>query len=527
MSISLGMATGSAGVGSALLTRHTNGAQDIEYRYVSADQANTDIGDLVHSSISLMTTQVPSKPTTPDAIAVTYRTEEQRTAIRNALSRNRQRVHLVPETEATLAYLRHTGEVAQYSTVAIVDVGASGTAVSIVDQVDGTVLHSTRTSAVSGDVVDKLLYDYAHNALKPSARRHVDEDRLRARCRGAKEQLSVDSTAFVDTEPASGHPVEITAGTFADIIAPVVRDLTNIVHTTAANASHAPQAIALVGGGTRIPALARTMSDSFDARIIAIAEPETATAKGAALLASTTAIAAYPLAGAGESVGASSAAKASGALIGVLVVGGLVLTYGVRALTPSADPDISPAGTDSVRTTTEQVSTSSQAPPTSSDDPVPNTAESNIIVTTTVIPKLPYSRAADPLPTTQDHTTTTDVPTSTTPETTPPTTSTTPTTPGTDPTQPDWPGIEWPDIPTFWPEPPAPIPPAQLPQPPAQETPQSPSQEPGLSAPDAQLSPPPEELFLPPNMPATAPGVVPRGEQQAPVTTTPPAPPAG
>lgn len=508
MSISLGMATGSAGVGSALLTRHTNGAQDIEYRYVSADQANTDIGDLVRSSISLMTTQVPSRPTTPDAIAVTYRTDEQCTAIRSALSRKRQRVHLVPETEATLAYLRHTGEVAQYSTVAIVDVGASGTAVSIVDQVDGTVLHSTRTSVVSGDVVDKLLYDHVHNALKPSARRHVDEDRLRARCRGAKEQLSVDSVAFVDTELASGPPVEITADTFADIIAPVVRDLTSIVHTTAANAPHTPEAIALVGGGTRIPALARTMSDSFDARIIAIAEPETATAKGAAVLASTPGITAYPVAGAGESVGASPAAKASGALIGVLVVGGLVLTYGVRALTPSADPDISPAGTDSVRTTTEQVSTPSQAPTPSSEDPVPNTAESNIIVTTTVIPKLPYSRAADPLPTTRDDTTTTttDVPTSTTPETTPPTTTPTPTTPGTDPTQPDWPDIEWPDIPTFWPEPPA-----QLPQAPA---------------PNSVPPPPGAPLFLPPNMPATTPGVVPRGEQQDPVTTTPPAPPA-
>ncbi|NLE79293.1 MAG: Hsp70 family protein [Rhodococcus sp.] len=458
MSISLGIATGSAGVGSALLTRHTNGAQDIEYRYMSADQAHTDTGDLVRSSIGLMTTQVPTNPTTPDAIAVTYRTDEQHLVIKNALARSRRRVHLVPETEATLAYLRHTGEVAQYATVAIVDVGASGTGVSVIDQIDGTVLHSTRSSAVSGDVVDGLVYDHALAALRPSARRLVDEGDLRARCRGAKEQLSADSTSFVDADHAGGGSVEITSSTFDEIIAPVMRDLARVVRTSVSNAPRKPEAIALVGGGARIHGVARTMVDSIDAHIIAVAEPDTATAKGAALLASTGAVTAYPAVGAAEAVRTSPAAKATGALIGALIVGGLVFGYSVNALTPAEDPSVAPASTESAQTTAKSTSSTTEATGTSSDDDVtPAPAESNIIVTTTVIPDLPYSWTADPLPTTQDFTTTTPSTTppssSTTPESTPPTT-TTPSTTESSPSLPGWPEFEWPDIPTFWPEPP-------------------------------------------------------------------------
>ena len=136
MGMSLGMSTGAAGVSSALVTTASNGAQNVEFRYLSADQAHTDLGDLVRSSISLMTTQVPADPTTPDAFAVAYRTQEQAHSIRSAVSRQRHRVHLVPETAATLTYLRHTGEVAQHATVAIVDFGESGLSVAVVDDRD-------------------------------------------------------------------------------------------------------------------------------------------------------------------------------------------------------------------------------------------------------------------------------------------------------------------------------------------------------------------------------------------------------
>lgn len=514
MKISLGMAAGSAGVGSALLTRHSNGAQEVEYRYLSADQANTDTGDLVRSSIALMTTQVPTNPTTPDALAVAYRTEEQRAAIASALARGRNKVHMVPEADATLAYLRHTGEIAQYNTVAIVDIGASGTTVSVVDQVDGTVILSKRSKSVNGNAVDDLVYEHVSAALLPSTRRHIDERSLRARCRGIKEQLSVDSTSVVDIDHANVGPVEITFDEFASIISPVLRDLADFVRTTAIDSPRHPQAIALVGGGACIPAVAAAMQDAFDTRVVTLSEPDTATATGAALLATTGAVAAYPVAGAGEAAGRTSTTKVTGALLGALVVGGLVLGYGVRELAPSADPDVSPASTDVVRTTTEANPETSRATEIPSHDPVPARGESNVIVTTTIIPNPSQSHAAEHVPTTQDFTTTdeptttTDAPTTTTtPGTTPPS-SQNPSTPGSDPTQPSWPHIEWPDIPTFWPQPPA----------------QNNTTPNGAPAPNLEEEP---EGFAPGQVPPSSNQEQPaESEQSTGVTTTTPPPPA-
>ena len=59
MGSSLGMSTGSSGVYSALVdtdsAEATPGSLPAETRFVSADQVNTNVGDLVRASIKLMT----------------------------------------------------------------------------------------------------------------------------------------------------------------------------------------------------------------------------------------------------------------------------------------------------------------------------------------------------------------------------------------------------------------------------------------------------------------------------------------
>jgi hypothetical protein len=448
--MSLGMSTGAAGVGSALLSTAANGAQNVEFRYLSADQAHIDLGDLVRSSISLMTTQVPADPTTPDAFAVAYRTAEQAHSIRSAVSRQRHRVHLVPETAATLTYLRHTGEVAQHATVAIVDFGESGLSVAVVDQVDGTVLHADRTSHVSGTGIDDLVYHHVVGSLAtPHPLRHLDRDLLSARCRVAKEQLSSEPNAHVDIDLQGIRPIEISRSRFEEIAAPTVRVAVEFICATVADSPRPPDALALVGGGANIPAIASAVADAFTARVIAVPEPDTATAKGAALLAVSSAIRNYP---ATESNRPGSAAKVSGALVGALVVGGLVLGYGVKELAPAPDPSVSPAGTDTFQTTEQVTTTTTDAPPATripSYDPTPTRDHSpNPVAPPTSEPQT--NRTPEHAPDSSSATTTPPPPT-TTPQPTP-TAPARPTLPGTNPPQPAWPHIEWPAIPPLWPQ---------------------------------------------------------------------------
>ncbi|QNG19573.1 Hsp70 family protein [Rhodococcus triatomae] len=476
MTASLGMSTGSAGIGSALVSTDVSdrARPNIEYRFLSADQVNTDLGDLMRSAITLMTEQVPSTPTTPDAFAVTYRTRSQLHDVRRAARRQRHRIHLVPEIAAVLAYLRHTGTVAQYSTIAVVDLGSSGLRVSIVDQVDGTALYSAGTEATSGKHIDAALVDHVLAELDvPYSRLQLDHELLLARSRSAKELLSQQETATIEADLLSSAPVSVDRELLAEIAAPYVRQATEfLTESLAASRSavsdpndpnpslpaRAPEAIALVGGGANLAALRSAIAEQYRIPLVEIADPDTAAAKGAALLAATPAVAAYPTSG-GDSAGTpSSTAKVSTALLGALVVGGLVLGYGARELTPPPNPSVSPAGSDIVQTT---------PPDTGTEEPASTRIPTqDPIATSTDRPWWEYD------PTTIDEAPLTTSPNVPNPAE-PPTTTTTPSTPPptTTPTRPSWPShglppIEWPDIPTFWPS----VPPGQL-VPPGPDTP--------------------------------------------------------
>ena len=229
---SLGISAGSAGVCGALVTTDDTGGQSVEYRTISADLGgHTDLGDLALSAIGLMTTQVPERRIQPDAIAVAYRTDRQAAAVRSAAKTQRQAIRLVPETAATLAYLRSTGLVDRYDCIALADLGASGLTVTVVDTADDTVNFSDRTSHVRGD--------------------------------GATSGIGSRVATYV-----------------ADTIGHSDRD---------------PAAVVLVGGGGNIPDVGKSLDEAFDCAVIVVPEPEAATAKGAALLAGSNARQQFPL----------------------------------------------------------------------------------------------------------------------------------------------------------------------------------------------------------------------------------------
>ncbi len=355
MRTALGVSAGSEVVCSALIRTTPNGEQTTEYRVISADDgANTDLGDLVASAIELMTTQLPSEDVQPDGIAVAYRTEEQTQSIRSAVGTRRRDLQLVPESAAALTYLRSTGEVAQFSTIGLVDLGAGGLTVTVLDQIDGTVLESQRTTDISGSAIDELVYQ--HLANEHYAReRGVRQSRtqLIARSRAAKEHLSTNDAVTIDH--IAGRPLELTRADFDLFIADLVRDAAVFADSVFARAPRRPEMVAVIGGGANISCLRTGLLDGLALPILTLDEPEAVIAKGAALLADSAGPLSFPVVSMGSQAPVGTFTKVAGALIGAFVVVGLIVGYGVQALTPSADSGISPAGTSNQQTTTPLV----------------------------------------------------------------------------------------------------------------------------------------------------------------------------
>ncbi|MEV6321443.1 Hsp70 family protein [Nocardia sp. NPDC051787] len=369
MRTSLGISAGTEVVCSALVATASNGAQSFDYRVVSADAAHSDLGDLVASSIELMTTQLPTTQPSrdvvppvggrfagaprdfdsvtrrpPTSVAVAYRTKEQAQVIRSATGKQRD-LRLIPEGTAALTYLRYTGLLDRYDTVAIVDLGAAGLTVTVADLTDGSLLRSDRTAAVSGKVIDDLIYH--HLVDLHFARRGTRPNRgmLTNRGRAAKEHLSVAPAVTIDH--VAGRPLKLTRADFQELIADLLRDLTVFVTAAFTRAPRPPEAVAVIGGGANIPAVLDRLTAALDVPVFTVPDPEAVTAKGAALVADSVQPSVFPVGALGGDAPAGTFAKVFGTLAGAIVVVGLIVGYGVKTFAPTSDDEVSPAGTTS------------------------------------------------------------------------------------------------------------------------------------------------------------------------------------
>ncbi|WP_330232940.1 Hsp70 family protein [Nocardia sp. NBC_00508] len=386
MRTSLGISAGTEVVCSALVATASNGAQSFDYRVVSADAAHSDLGDLVASSIELMTTQLPTtqpprdivppvggrfagvprdfesvtrRP--PTSVAVAYRTKEQAQIIRSATGKQRD-LRLIPEGTAALTYLRYTGLLDRYDTVAIVDLGASGLTVTVADLTDGSLLRCDRTATVSGKAIDDLIYH--HLVDLHFARRGTRPNRgmLTNRGRAAKEHLSIAHAVTIDH--VAGRPLKLTRADFEELIADLLRDLAVFVAAAFARAPRRPEAVAVIGGGANIPAVLDRLTAALDVPVFTVPDPEAVTAKGAALVADSVQPSVFPVGTLGGDAPAGTFTKVFGTLAGAIVVVGLIVGYGVKTFAPTSDDEVSPAGTTS----------SASQPPTSVPVPAPTTA---------------------------------------------------------------------------------------------------------------------------------------------------------
>jgi hypothetical protein len=339
------VSAGSEVVCSALVLTSSDGSQTFDYRVISADEANADLGDLVASAIELMARQVPREVTQLNGIAVAYRDREQTHSIRSAVGTQRRDLRLVPESAAALRYLQHTGDVARLETVGICDFGATGLTVSVMDQVDGSMLESQRTELISGNAIDELVYHLLarrHN-LGGDRGRRPNRGMLTIRGRTAKEHLS--TAAAVTIDHVAGRPVELTRDDLEHLISGLLHEAAVFVGKVLANAPRRPELLAMIGGGANIPAVSATLVHQLGIPVLAVDEPEAAIAKGAALIADSTQQPNYPVVSMAADAPVSTFTKVAGLLVGAVVVVGLIVGYGVQALTSQQHNGVSPAGT--------------------------------------------------------------------------------------------------------------------------------------------------------------------------------------
>lgn len=196
------------------------------------------------------------------------------------------RFGIVSELGAQLRFLRGTGQLDGLRTVAVCDVGASGTTVSIADPASGQVFCSKRTTAFGAAVCDEAIKNYllttygADELISSTAL-----DSLLVAIGYAREQLSSLRVAEVPG-PFVGGPVRLWRSSFDDIVERSVRYVEDWTASVIVEAPHAVNALVMVGGCAHLPLLRRVFRRDLRLPVLVPAMPESLTAHGAALLAS-------------------------------------------------------------------------------------------------------------------------------------------------------------------------------------------------------------------------------------------------
>ncbi|WP_186628710.1 Hsp70 family protein [Rhodococcus sp. BP22] len=259
-------------------TRLLEAPQQLFFHNQVIDTVDDHVEYLAAESISALAAESEPSMTT----GVAYRDAHQADTLHRALeNQHLQNYRLVPEVEAVLEYLVVSGEAAGFSTVALFDLGSSGLNVSVVNLAARRVVVTQRSSAFSGDLIDELLRDNQLARLgKPSDA--ADMDLFERRCRVAKERLSSNDAVCL---PDESGMILLSRDNFEALIADHIDQAIEFARSVLIEANVPIDAVVLIGGGSRIPLVRERVGPSLHLPAITPNEPETVSARGAALSA--------------------------------------------------------------------------------------------------------------------------------------------------------------------------------------------------------------------------------------------------
>lgn len=259
-------------------TRLLEAPQQLFFHNQVIDTIDDHVEYLAAESISALAAESEPSMTT----GVAYRDAHQADTLHRALeNQHLQNYRLVPEVEAVLEYLVVSGEAAGFSTVALFDLGSSGLNVSVVNLAARRVVVTQRSSAFSGDLIDEFLRDNQLARLgKPSDA--ADMDLFERRCRVAKERLSSNDAVCL---PDESGMILLSRENFEALIADHIDQAIEFARSVLIDANVPIDAVVLIGGGSRIPLVRERVGPSLHLPAITPNEPETVSARGAALSA--------------------------------------------------------------------------------------------------------------------------------------------------------------------------------------------------------------------------------------------------
>ncbi|WP_280456900.1 FGGY-family carbohydrate kinase [Nocardia carnea] len=218
------------------------------------------------------------------ATVLACRDEQQARALHTAMNEHALTGYeIVPDIDAVVEFAAAAGVLQDVTSLAVFDLGASGLSVTVVDVSTRQVRHTERTGDISGEYFDSLIREQQINSGRiahPPGPAGLAE--LDALCRSAKERLSAGNAVAL---PSSYGPVLLTQENFTALIARAVETAARATREIIERSGRPVQAVLAVGGGVRIPLVSRALRDAVDMPVLVPPEPETATARGAALLA--------------------------------------------------------------------------------------------------------------------------------------------------------------------------------------------------------------------------------------------------
>ena len=240
----------------------------------------------------------------PEAIVVTYPAHWQPTAVealRGALGPGSGwlldgEAVLLDDAAAAANALQTNPGLPSSGVIALCDFGGSGTSLTLVDAANGfqRIGATVRHADFSGDLIDQALLNHvvadlsAAGSFDTSATSAIGSlTRLRADCRHAKEQLSVNTVATMTVDLRGYHgDLHLTRAELDEAIrqplATFISVIRNVLQDNAIAESDVV-AVAAVGGGANIPAVTTTLSDQLRAPVITAPRPQLTAAIGAAL----------------------------------------------------------------------------------------------------------------------------------------------------------------------------------------------------------------------------------------------------
>lgn len=205
---------------------------------------------------------------------------------------------VVSDATAALTALQQDPGVPARGVIAVCDVGATGTTLTLADAGQGfrPIAPALRHADLSGELIDQALLTQVIADLTDAGSIDLTGTsaigsltRLRAQCRVAKERLAtVASTSVTVDLPGAAREVRITRNELDDALREPLQGFLGEVHEALQRNGIRQSdlvAVAAVGGGARIPAVVTALSEHLRVPIVTMPQPELATAIGAGLKA--------------------------------------------------------------------------------------------------------------------------------------------------------------------------------------------------------------------------------------------------